>query len=182
MQTIHAILLSICSFFHPPIHVNMTPATSIVGLPRAIAKVKKKSTLPILFPKQVPVDPEIKTYYASTSLTNIPLGINYIINVDRTKKCNGAHYCNIGMLQAESKANPQMYYDRNHQEITVPVKLDKDFKGYFTPSHAMGDFWPAMLQWRNNGTLYTLSWNVNPQAKEKYALIKMANSIIAQEK
>lgn len=182
MQTLHAIFLSMCSFFHLPMHVHMIPVTSIVGLPQAIAKAKKKSTLPVLFPKRVPVDPKIKTYYASTSLTNIPHGINYIINVDRTKGCNGVHYCNVGMLKAESKANPQMYYDRNHREITIPVKLNDGFKGYFTSSHAMGDFWPAMLQWRNNGTLYTLIWNVVPQIKEKHALIKMANSIIAQEK
>jgi len=181
MHFLGAIFLSICSFFHVPMHSNMMPAKSIVGLTKAINQAKKASSLPVLFPKKVPRDSTIKTYYASTSLTNIPHGVNYIINVDRTKKCHGAHYCNIGTLFAETNANPQVRYDRNHKEITVPVKLSNNYKGYFTPSHAMGDFWPAMLQWRNNGTLYTLSWNVNPPTKEKATLITMANSIIDQE-
>lgn len=182
MNFLSTSLLSILSFFHIASHVNMMPTQSIIGLPQVIKKTKKASTLPVIFPKKIPIDPEIKTYYASVSLTNIPHGVNYIINVDRTKKCHGAHYCNIGMLFVETNANPQVRYDRNHREITIPVKLDNNYKGYFTPSHAMGDFWPAMLQWRNNGTLYTLSWNVNPPTKEKDALIDMANSIIAQEK
>lgn len=174
-------ILSILSFFHIPVHLHMMPAKSIIGLPKVIEQAKKTSSVPVIFPKKIPADSQIKTYYASASLTNIPHGVNYMINIDRTKDCHGAHYCNIGSLYAETNANPQIHYDRNHHEITMSVKLHHNYKGYFTPSHAMGDFWPAILQWRNNGTLYTLSWNVNPPAKEKKALTEMANSIIAQE-
>jgi len=181
MQHFHAIILSIFSFFSPHKQIKMIPANSIAGLQQVIIKVQKKTKLPVIFPKKIPYDPKIKTYYASTYLTNIPYGVNYIINVDRTKKCHGAHYCNIGKLQTEKKADPRIYHDMNNKEITAPVKLALNHKGYFTPSHAMGDYWPAIIQWRDKDVLYILSWNID-KAKEKTALIKMANSIITQNK
>lgn len=182
-------LLTICSLLHIPAHhctiipqlpvTMVTVKTTIVNLPQAIAKAQKISKTKVVFPQQIPYDAKIKKYYAYTSHTEAPLSNNYMINIDSTKKCHGAHYCNIGFLQTEQRANPQIYYDRNHKEITTPVMLALQAKGYFTPSHAMGDFWPAMLAWRYKHTLYTLSWRLEKKL-ERTALIKMANSVILQ--
>jgi hypothetical protein len=152
----------------------------VKNLDRVMQQAQAKSGKPVIFPGQIPIDKSIKQYYASASLTNVPLGVNYRINIDRKKKCNGAHYCNIGTLQVENKGQPQIFHDRNGKKITYPVKLALNYIGYFTPGHAMADYWPAMLQWRDNSTMYTITWNIDPK-KERVAIINMANSIILQK-
>ena len=74
-----------------------------------------------------------------------------------------------------------MYRDMNNKEITVPVKLERGVKAYFTPAHALGDFWPTRLEWRCQHVLYSLTWQLKP-ADEKAIIMKMANSAIADEK
>jgi hypothetical protein len=68
----------------------------------------------------------------------------------------------------------------NNQEITVPVILNNNLKGYYTPAHAMGDFWPTMLVWRDKNVLYTITWQLKPEI-EKTAIIAMANSMITSQ-
>ncbi|MBY0378492.1 MAG: hypothetical protein K2Q33_08020 [Gammaproteobacteria bacterium] len=47
---------------------------------------------------------------------------------------------------------------------------------YYTPSHAMGSFWPGRIEWRCGTTLYTLSWAL-PAAEEKAVLLKIVDSM-----
>lgn len=145
----------------------------IPNLKQSIKTTQTKINLPIVFPKKIPANAKIKPYYAFIEMTKN----SYIIYVDSTKTCQGAHVCNIGSVKASKNGKIGTYYDMNKKKITVPVKLKHHVTGYFTPSHAMGDFWPAIIQWQKNKTVYSISWNMK-QARERAALIYMANEMI----
>lgn len=145
----------------------------IPNLKQSIKTAQTKTNLLIIFPKKIPADSQIKIYYSFIEMTKN----SYIVYVDSTTTCHGAHVCNIGSVQAQKNAQIDTYYDMNKKKLTVPVKLKHHVKAYFTPSHAMGDFWPAIIQWQENKILYTISWNMK-QAQEKLALIHMANDMI----
>lgn len=155
--------------------INLVAAHNLINnLDKAKAEAKQKTEVPVLFPKRIASDPAIKIYYATTDLTAAP---GYRIYVDSSKDCHGMHTCNIGSVSAEIGGNPVIYYDMNNKEITIPVMLANNLKGYYTPAHAMGDFWPTMLVWRDKNVLYTITWQLKPKI-EKNAIITMANSMI----
>lgn len=159
--------------------VTMLAASSAVqDLTKTIADAKKKTNVPIVFPSIVPAPAAGVKYYASSDFSAVSNGISYIINIDASKDCNGAHYCNIGSLRAEQGANPQVYYDRNNKEITVTFSLPHNIKGFYTPGHAMGDYFSPNIQWRDKNILYTLNWNANLGSSEQGTLTKMVSSAI----
>ncbi len=145
----------------------------IPNLKQSIKTTQTKINLPIIFPRKIPADPQIKPYYAFIEMTEN----SYIIYVDSSKTCQGTHICNIGSIQVNKNGKIGTYYDINKNKLTVRVKLKHHVIGFFTPSHAMGDFWPAIIQWQKSKTVYTISWNMK-QAQEKTALIHMANEMI----
>ena len=120
---------------------SLATATDVVqDLATTITDVKKKTNVAVVFPRVVPLPVVDIKYYASSDLSAVGNGIAYIINIDSTKDCNGAHYCNIGSLRAEQGGNPQIFYDRDNKPITINVMLANNIKGYYTPGHAMGDY------------------------------------------
>lgn len=145
----------------------------IPNLNQSIKIAQTKTNLPIIFPTRIPADSQIKTYYPFIKITKN----GYIIYVDSTPICHGVHVCNIGSVEVENNGKIGTYYDMNKKKLTMSVRLKHHVQGYFTPSHAMGDFWPAMIQWQKNNTLYTIRWNMKP-SQEKAALTQMANDII----
>jgi len=151
----------------------------VANLASTLADLKQKTNLPIKFPSILPQPTEVKHYFTSYELLPAEQGTGYTISIDATADCHGIHVCNFGYLTLQQGANPQIYHDMNNQEITIPVKLNRDRKGYFTPGHAMGSFFPATLVWRESSVLYTLSWSLAPN-EERKSLIAMANSIIEQ--
>lgn len=136
--------------------------------------LQQGTPLPVLFMQKIPVFGAQPPYYLSVER---PDANHYRINVDATPNCKGAHYCNMGSLTVSAGENPQMYYGIKHQILTVPVTLMNGQTAYFTPSHAMGDYWPAQLEWRQGNLLYRLIWNVTGNVPEKEVLVTMANSI-----
>ncbi len=144
---------------------------AIQNLSDAVNTAKKDSNARVVFPQLVPK--ASKPYFASVDATAKTRGASYVINIDKTKTCNGVHVCNVGYVQAELRGNPQIYYDINNKEITEPVMLANHIKGYFTPGHAMGDFFPASIQWRDRDVLYSITWQT-----DRDTMIKIANSAI----
>ncbi|MEK6731634.1 MAG: hypothetical protein AABY34_05610 [Pseudomonadota bacterium] len=134
-------------------------------------QAKSKINMTFVFPQKISC--RNKIYFSDIDINRN----GYTINIDSTKTCHGTKVCHVGHLQAEQSAYPSIYYDRQDNAITWPVHLKNQVLGYFTPSHAMGDFWPAQLQWRQNFVLYTLSWNLEALNAKKN-LIEMANSMI----
>ncbi|MCK4609196.1 MAG: hypothetical protein KAT71_06930, partial [Gammaproteobacteria bacterium] len=145
------------------------------NLPPNIHKVltglQQKTDIPVVFPSRLPTPPAHTAYYVSTEVTKR----GYTIYVDSSKDCHGVHSCNIGMIKAETGANPVIYYDMQNQELTKSVILNQNRKGYFTPGHPMGDYWPTRLVWRDKNILYTIIWQLKPQS-EQVDIIAMADS------
>jgi len=84
----------------------------------------------------------------------------YIISFDNTADCHGVKTCSVGSIQAVIGANPQIYYSRDNAELTRRVLLNGAVPAYFTPGHAMADYWPPMISWHLDNVTYTLSWNL----------------------
>lgn len=139
------------------------------NITKIITEIQQKANIPVLFPSKIP---NIR-YYPSAKITNS----GYIIYIDATKDCGGVHACNIGIVSAEVAGNPIIYYDMNNKEITIPVKLANNLKGYYTPGHAMGDYWPTNIVWRDKNVLYSITWALDPKI-ERATIIAMANSMI----
>jgi hypothetical protein len=158
--------LTIISIFTLQLSICYAAAVNINKL---IAKIQQKTNIPVLFPSSTP---KIK-YYPFVKITNS----GYIIYLDATKDCGGVHACNIGMVSAEIAGNPIIYYDMNNKELTEAVKLANNLKGYYTPGHAMGDYWPANIVWRDRNVLYSITWQLDPKI-ERATIIAMANSMI----
>lgn len=167
-------LLITTGYAENPTQAVMVPvSTMIPDIQKTIVAVKAKTAVPVLFPTSFPPNTKLTTYFASSDLSQVSNGISYTINIDSTKDCHGVHYCNIGYISAKKDANPQVYYDMANRKITEPIILAHKIKGYYTPGHAMGDFFPANIQWQENGVLYAISWNTTA------AIIRnMANSAI----
>jgi len=156
----------------------LLPATkAIPDLTSTLNKLKKATTLPVIFPQRVPQDHDLSRYYSHYVIDEPGQTTHYTLSIDATSDCQGIRACNLGYLSARADANPEIYYDMNNQAITIPVQLAKQLQGYFTPGHAIGSFFPAKLEWREGTILYTLTWTMAPAA-EQATLIAMANSAI----
>lgn len=145
-----------------------------IGLSQAIAALKAQGIKQIAFPTVVPTPAANAHYFVSTELK--PNNVDYIVSFDNTEDCRGAHYCNVGSISSDIQGNPTIYFDNQDQEITQKIILDNGHSIYYTPGHAMGDFWPARVEWRCATTLYTLSWALDAE-DERAALLKMVNSM-----
>lgn len=166
------ILLIPCLSFATPKMV--TAKKAVTNLPTVLTKLTLKTDTEIVFPHKVPTTSK-KKYYAYAESTKS----GYVIYIDNTPECHGVHNCNIGSITAEKAGNPQIYYDIQNKEITVPVVLTRGFKGYYTPGHAMGDYWPPRLEWRRDNMLYSLSWQLDNSTAED-TLLHMANTTLAR--
>lgn len=149
--------------------------STVPDFKESLSALKGKTTLPVIFPKKVPLlsgGPQYYVYVETQSHGSI-----YTISIDNTSACQGKHVCSLGSLTASIGDNPEIYYSMDNKELTVPVKLAGGKTGYFTPSHAMGDFWPPQIEWRDKNVLYRLSWNIAPKLPDKEMLINMVNSM-----
>lgn len=136
----------------------------------------KSANLTIIFPSIIPKDPSHRVYFANLDASNTGPNKGYLINIDYTVDCKGAHYCTVGYLRAEEGKSPEPLSDRDQKNITQKVTLAGKIVGYYTPGHAMGDYFSPQLQWKVRNVLYTLTWT--DQLADKLALMAMANSTI----
>lgn len=144
------------------------------GLAEAVAQLKKAGIQPIVLPAVVPAPTANARYFIDTELKQGH--VDYTVYFDNTEKCHGTHYCNAGSIDTEVQGNPLIYYDHQNREITQKIVVQKGRAVYYTPSHAMGSFWPGRIEWRCGTTLYTLSWAL-PAAEEKAVLLKIVDSM-----
>lgn len=152
----------------------------IQNLDTVLAQLKQESDVPVLFPYQIPKPEEGKKYFANRDAVAAKNGYSYWLNVDYTPDCNGIKACNVGNMTARRNASFEKFTDMQNKILTSEVALTKGIKGYFTPGHPMGDYFPANIQWMNNGVLYSLMWAAVPRSpdEERTLLIAMANSAI----
>ncbi len=141
------------------------------GLTQAIASLKVNK---VAVPSLVPAPAANSRYFVSAE--HKANTSDYILSFDNAANCHGAQYCNAGNVSTELQGNPTIYFDMQNQELTQRVVLPKGGVVYYTPSHAMGSFWPGRVEWRCGTTLYTLSWAL-PSENERADLLQMVNSM-----
>lgn len=99
--------------------------------------------------------------------------------LDEQANCNGAHYCNVGSVEIVAGGKIESLRDRQGHVITQRIRLANGLTAFFTPGHALADYWPAQLQWQRGGDRYTLSWRA-PAGQDEAAILKqLAASLIA---
>ncbi len=152
----------------------MPTKQATVGLNKALNALKIAGIRDIALPAVVPTPTANAHYFTSTALK--PNRVDYSVSFDNTVDCRGAQYCSAGSFSTETQGNPTIYFDRENQEITQKISLDKGHSVYYTPSHAMGSFWPGRVEWRCGPKLYTLSWAL-AKNEEQSVLVKMARSV-----
>lgn len=144
----------------------------IPNLAQVLSDLKAQTEIPVVFPTEVPKNPTLKQLYAYADPQQVGKTF-YTISIDSTPTCHGVHYCNVGSLQVSASGQPQNYTDMNKQNITQPIDLTPTQKAFYTPGHAMADYWPPTLEWRDANYFYQLIWQVRDQS----ALVKTAQSI-----
>ncbi len=161
---------------------TMVPSAQVQNLEAVLQEVKKSTPLPVLFPTTIASSPA-GAYYAYAR-SDAPKDYAYIIYVDSTKECHGAHDCNIGSVSAEPGAaikkefgidRDDMDWSKRKEIKTTPLKLDQNITGTYTPGHAEADYWPAKVQWVHENVLYTIKWSTTESPQ---AFTQMANSAI----
>ncbi len=143
---------------------------AVLNYLEAMNNVKSIKDVPINMPKALPGD---KTYYMTVKKVHHN---QFNIYFDSTKKCNGVKTCSVGSILLIKMGNPQIYYNRDNKAITQEVILKNGHKAYFTPAHAMADYWPARMEWRQGPWLLQLNWTA-PKNSEKQDLVKLANQL-----
>ena len=131
----------------------------IVDYDKAVSHAKKVSQVTVEFPTFIPKPKSAKKYYASFDENSRQYGFEYMINIDETPDCHGVKVCNIGIISARKSDEINMMKDRKNKLITKPVMLADGINAYFTPGHAMGDYFPADIQWKDGAAVYMISWN-----------------------
>ena len=155
---------------------NMVSADkSIQDYEETVVRLRSQAILPVLHPHIIPPVPKGQKLYGDGQY--IREG-GYRIYVGTTKDCKGVKVCNVGEIEGIKGALPSRFKNRDGNIVTQDVTLLKSIQGYYTPSHAMGDYWPGMISWQCGRVLYRIGWKTDP-ALEKSALIKMANSSIS---
>ena len=147
---------------------------AIKNLNSALSNLSHQTNLTVIFPKKIWISKKLRPYYLYTE--NMSKN-QYRLSVDTSSHCNGAHYCSIGTLMGIKNGSAQNYESKDHQKITTLIYLNHKKKIWFTPSHAMGSYWPAQIEWRENSILYRLTWNVDLPYSEPSVLLEMAGSI-----
>jgi hypothetical protein len=162
--------------------VRMIPAKiAITGLAKTLSDVKQASPLAVMFPTQVPFSTKTPKLYSSQSsyFTDPDYKKYWIINVDASADCNGAHYCNVGTLSAEKDGKLETKYDiaLNKSLAKQEIKLNNGTTAYLTPGHAGADYQATTVEWQKNNVLYKLTWNIEAK-DEKAVIVDMVNSAL----
>ena len=144
----------------------------IPNLNSALTTLQTQTSLPSIFPTQIPKNPTLSTFYLYTDPTLVSNN-SYTISIDSTSTCKGAHYCQVGALTVTTAGQAQIYKDMNGNVLTKTINLTPTQQASYTPGHAMGDYWAPMLEWRAGAYFYHLNWQVRDQA----ALVKTALSL-----
>lgn len=151
---------------------------NIVDFEKTVLTANKKAHVPVEVPAFIPKPTGVKKYFASLDANSHQYGFEYMINVDSTSNCHGAKYCNVAILSAQKTDKVDMMKDKNNKAITKAVMMADGTNAYYTPGHAMGDFFPASIQWVDNKVLYKITWNAGKESASDMQdyLVTMANS------
>jgi hypothetical protein len=173
-----------------PSAVQIVPVVNVVNnLADAINHIKKYPDLPAAWPVEIPKPINSQPLYANYASGYMEPGhIKFWrINIDVNADCHGMNGCNLGYVMAASQQQLEKYYltsalvsatNRACEQVMMkqPVKLERNYVGYYTPFHVLVRGTASMMEWEIKNTLYTLQWKAPSLDKE--TLVQMANSAI----
>lgn len=149
-----------------------------------LSRLKKRSILPVVFPRQIPAPQYGQIFYVSCSSdADRPDYAEYWqINVDIMPDCHGTRICNVGFVAAKKSAPISPYYEtmpgpqkRRKEKISLPCH----FSAYYTPFHIAAGAINPTLEWRQNNIQYTLTWKIEgTAAQQKQILLRIAASAL----
>ena len=152
-----------------------TESKSIKNLGKALQDANDMLGLPVIFPTSLPDGRQLYATLESTS--GDEKGSWAIISFSPDENCRGAKYCTIGSLRLKPSGVREIRKDISEKTITEEIALRDNIKGYYTPGHAMGDYWPPSLQWVYKDVLYDLWWNEG----DLKTLVEMVNSALSND-
>lgn len=152
---------------------------AIKDLDTAMQFVEKSSNMPVMFPKKVPQIAKT-TLYAVVGTQSEKTDYNkyWSINASNTKNCD-TRACIVGGVIAEKDGKLELSYEtaEDHFEKPIPkekIELANHVVSYYTPAHTEADWHVASIEWKENGVLYQIHWDMKGDSKK--ALTEMANS------
>jgi hypothetical protein len=127
--------------------------------------LKYQTKIPVFLPGDIPGAESAQPLYAilEASTTN-----NYQILLAFTENCGGGNACRLGSVSGNALSERTPLAGQ-------PVMLTNGVTGYFVEATCRANCSDATLSWERDGDLYT----VGLKAGDRAALIKMANSAIA---
>jgi hypothetical protein len=132
----------------------------------AVAKIKAKSSVPILLPSAQP-EPIAKAKYATV---NQALQGKYMISLYFELGIGDAGFAGLFSAEANPKYHPQEL--GNVREI----KLSPGIRGFFRPVSCGGSCAPANLWWEQDGVLYQIQLDLSPDLSENNQEKAMADT------
>lgn len=185
LSAILCVLLSVSvAEAKPQAGEKMTVADkAIKNLATAMAFIEKNSSVPVVFPKQVPQTSKT-TLYAVTSGVGekSDYSKHWWINAANSATC-ATRGCIVGSVDAEKDGKLELSYVTAEDQFQKPipkekVALAKQLTGYYTPGHAEADWHMPSVEWSESGVLYHIAWDMKGDAKK--TLIEMANTAITK--
>ncbi len=160
-------------------------ASSLINRQKVFNELKRRSTLPVIFPAKIPAQGSHEPLYVSVNgyrIGNSDYDKSWQINIDATPACQGVRICNIGFLAAQRQGILTPDYQTlpdNKNHLKEKVALPENITGYYTPFHIQASGVNPTLEWKINNILYTLSWRISaPASVQKQMLIETARSAL----
>jgi len=142
-------------------------SAKVIGLPKlfedVLPKVKDKTEVPVLLPQS----------YDSDATKHVPSGSGrkrgYTLSIAAIRNCGGATACFIADFSAQRGGDPH---------FTRKVDLIRGHTGFFKPLSCGASCSPPIIEWVQDGDLYSIQAHAGTKQQEKNRLRKMANSAI----
>jgi hypothetical protein len=143
------------------------PSLANIRLPvdEVVDGLKPKVTVPLYVPSTLPIESEIKVYWAAK-----PTESGYSLDFQYTPDCNGVTACYLGSIVAERGGQ---FSPKDEARVYRSVRLSNGMKGLYT--EFCGVVCQANFEWKLNGVLY----RVNVKNGQPDAVMGIANSAIA---
>ena len=138
-----------------------------VDVPRTLAKqiaaAKQQTDVPILLPSRLIAERK-KLYGAGAGEAG-----GYGFSLAAIRRCGGANACTVAYFTAERGAEPS---------FTDSIALANGITGYFKGLTCGASCSPPLIEWVQDGVLYTIQADAGTRRAERRRIVALANSAI----
>jgi hypothetical protein len=131
-----------------------------------LARVAKRTDVPVRVPASIDLDFDGQVFGSGTATKR-----SYSLGLDATEDCGGANACFLASFTGERGGS---------LSFTRKVKLARGITGRFKPLSCGASCSPAMVEWKQGGSLYTIQakLGVAGSQAQRAALVRAASSAI----